>query len=65
MRLYEITRADCCLTISQRGCFPLARYVLQKPERVGHQLRYEAVFSKVRNIKGRWEDIGITVLPHK
>ncbi len=44
---------------------PIARHFLQKPERVGNQLRYETVFGKVRSINGRWENIGITVLPQQ
>jgi hypothetical protein len=42
---------------------PIARHYLGKPERIGQQLSYNSVFSKVRNINGRWENIGITILP--
>ncbi len=53
------------LQIADMVASPLARHFLGKSERVGHQLSYEVVFSKVRNIKGRWENIGVTVLPKK
>ena len=53
------------LQIADMVASPIARYHLGKTERVGHQLKYEAVFSKVRNINGRWSNIGITVLPMK
>lgn len=42
---------------------PIARYHLGKPERQGQQISYESVLSKVRNINGRWENIGISVIP--
>jgi hypothetical protein len=44
---------------------PIARHFLNKAERPGHQLGYDNVFSKVRNVNGRWENIGITILPIK
>lgn len=53
------------LQLADMVASPIARHFLGKPERVGHQLGYESVFSKVRNVKGRWENVGITVLPHK
>ena len=53
------------LQLADMVASPIARHYLGKPERVGHQLSYESVFSKVRNIKGRWENIGITILPRK
>lgn len=53
------------LEISDMVASPIARHYLGKKERPGHQLSYESVFGKVRNIKGRWENIGITVLPKK
>lgn len=53
------------LQIADMVASPIARHYLGKPERVGHQLRYEAVFKKVRNINGRWENVGITIFPSK
>ncbi len=53
------------LQIADMVASPIARHYLGKPERTGHQLSYESVFSKVRNINGRWENIGITILPKK
>jgi len=53
------------LQIADMVASPVARHFLNKPERSGHQLSYESVFSKVRNINGRWENIGITILPKK
>jgi hypothetical protein len=53
------------LQLADMVASPIARHYLGKKERAGHQLSYESVFSKVRNINGRWENIGITVLPHK
>lgn len=53
------------LQIADMVASPLARHFLGKPERIGHQLSYKSVFSKVRNISGRWENIGITILPKK
>lgn len=45
---------------------PIARHFLGKPERPGQQISYESVFAKVRNVNGRWKNVGITVLPkHK
>lgn len=51
------------LQIADMVASPLARYHLGKKERVGHQLKYESVFKKVRSINGRWKNIGITILP--
>ncbi len=53
------------LQIADMVASPIARHYLNKPERAGHQLSYDSVFSKVRNINGRWENIGITILPRK
>lgn len=53
------------LQLADMVASPIARHYLGKPERVGHQLSYKSVFSKVRNIKGRWENVGITILPRK
>lgn len=51
------------LQIADMVASPIARHFLGKPERAGHQLSYKSVFDKVRNINGRWENVGITVLP--
>ncbi len=51
------------LQIADMVASPLARHFLDKPERTGHQLAYSDVFSKVRSIKGRWQNVGITVFP--
>jgi hypothetical protein len=51
------------IQIADMVASPIARHFLGKPERQGQQLRYDSVFSKVRNMNGRWENIGITVLP--
>lgn len=53
------------LEIADMVASPIARHFLGKRERPGQQLSYASVFSKVRSIKGRWENIGITVLPKK
>lgn len=53
------------LQIADMVASPIARHYLGKKERIGHQLSYDSVFSKVRNINGRWENIGITILPKK
>jgi hypothetical protein len=53
------------LQLADMVASPIARHYLGKPERLGHQLSYKSVFSKVRNINGRWENIGITILPRK
>ncbi len=53
------------LQIADMVASPIARHYLNKPERVGQQLSYDSVFSKVRNINGRWENIGISILPRK
>lgn len=53
------------LQIADMVASPIARHYMGKPERVGHQLSYKSVFSKVRNINGRWENVGITILPKK
>ena len=53
------------LQLADMVASPIARHFLNKPERLGHQLSYQSVFNKVRNIKGRWENVGITILPHK
>lgn len=53
------------LQIADMVASPIARHFLGKPERTGHQLRYESVFKKVRQVNGRWENIGITVIPKK
>ena len=53
------------LQIADMVASPIARHYLGKSERVGHQLSYASVFSKVRNIKGRWENVGITIIPKK
>jgi len=53
------------LQIADMVASPIARYFLGKRERPGHQVSYDTVFKKVRNINGRWENIGITVLPMK
>lgn len=53
------------LQIADMVATPIARHFLEKPERPGNQLRYEVVFEKVRNINGRWENIGITKIPHR
>ncbi|MGI9027577.1 MAG: DUF3800 domain-containing protein [Candidatus Saccharimonadales bacterium] len=51
------------LQIADMVASPIARYHLNKPERVGHQLKYKTVFKKVKNINGRRKNIGITILP--
>ncbi len=53
------------LQIADMVASPIARHYLGKPERVGHQISYDSVFSKVRNSNGHWENIGITILPKK
>lgn len=53
------------LQIADMVASPIARHYMGKPERVGHQLSYKSVFNKVRNINGRWENVGITILPKK
>lgn len=53
------------LQIADMVASPIARYLLGKPERKGHQLSYAGILKKVRNINGRWENIGITILPQK
>lgn len=53
------------LQIADMVASPLARHFLGKPERTGHQLSYESVFRKVRNINGRWENVGITIFPQQ
>jgi hypothetical protein len=53
------------LQLADMVASPLARHFLGKPERVGHQLSYESVFAKVRNINGRWQNVGITVFPQQ
>lgn len=53
------------LQLADMVASPIARHFLGKPERVGHQLSYESVFSKVRSINGRWKNIGITVFPQQ
>lgn len=53
------------LQIADMVASPIARHFLNKRERPGHQLSYKSVFSKVRSINGRWENIGITILPKK
>jgi hypothetical protein len=53
------------LQIADMVASPIARHFLGKPERKGHQLSYDSVFSKVRSINGRWKNIGITVIPKK
>jgi hypothetical protein len=53
------------LQLADMVASPIARHYLGKPERLGNQLSYKSVFSKVRNINGRWENIGITILPRK
>lgn len=53
------------LQIADMVASPIARHFLGKPERVGHQLSYESVFGKVRSIKGRWENVGITIFPQQ
>lgn len=53
------------LQIADMVATPIARHYLEKPERNGHQLKYRVVFNKVRNINGRWENVGITKIPHK
>jgi hypothetical protein len=53
------------LQIADMVASPIARHFLNKAERVGHQLSYKGVFSKVRNIKGRWENVGITIFPQQ
>lgn len=51
------------IQIADMVATPIARHFLGKPERQGHQLSYDSVFSKVRNINGRWQNVGITVFP--
>ena len=51
------------LQIADMVASPIARHYLNKKERIGHQLSYGSVFSKLRAINGRWQNIGITVLP--
>jgi hypothetical protein len=53
------------LQLADMVASPIARHYLGKPERAGQQLGYECVFSKVRNINGRWENVGISILPRK
>ena len=53
------------LQIADMVASPIARYLLDKMERSGHQVSYQSIFKKVRNINGRWENIGITILPQK
>lgn len=53
------------LQLADMVASPIARFLLGKKERPGHQLSYDAIFKKVRNLKGRWENIGITILPQK
>jgi hypothetical protein len=53
------------LQIADMVATPIARYYMQKLERPGNQLAYKTVFTKVRSINGRWENVGITVLPQK
>lgn len=53
------------IQIADMVATPIARHFLEKPERPGNQLRYDVVFQKVRNINGRWENIGITKIPHR
>jgi hypothetical protein len=53
------------LQLADMVASPLARYFMQKPERPGNQLPYKDVFSKVRNINGRWENSGITIFPQQ
>jgi hypothetical protein len=51
------------LQIADMVASPIARFHLGKAERIGHQLKYESIFNKVRNVNGRWKNIGITILP--
>jgi hypothetical protein len=53
------------LQLADMVASPLARYFLDKPERVGQQLSYESVFRKVRNANGRWKNVGITIFPQQ
>ena len=53
------------LQLADMVATPIARHFLNKPERPGNQLSYDVVFSKVRNINGRWKNVGITTIPHR
>ncbi len=53
------------IEIADMVASPIARYFLNKKERTGNQLSYKCVLSKARNINGRWENIGISVIPKK
>lgn len=53
------------IEIADMVASPLARYHLDKKERPGNQLSYKSVLGKVRNINGRWQNIGISVIPRK
>lgn len=53
------------LQIADMVASPIARHFLGKPERAGHQLSYDSVFNKVRNMNGRWQNVGITVFPQQ
>lgn len=65
IKFYQKSDNVTGLQLADMVASPIARRFLGKQERTGHQVAYDDAFSKVRNINGRWQNIGVTVIPYK